>query len=429
MFVFDGSGTRRIQGEQLGTQLDSEFDADVIVVGLGAMGSNAAWRLAERGLSVIGIDRFTVGHNQGSSHGGSRLFRVATLEHPNLVTVARRSKQLWEELERISGEHIIDITGAITIGPADGDAIVGTLEAARVHDLDITVTTPAEIPKYSTGHANVPDDYVVLWDPEAGVVRPEAGVKAAIEAAKQAGASIITDTRVTDIELVDDGAVVRTATSQFHARQIVVTAGAWVSKFLPELELRPLRVPMTWFKPKDPESDEFQLSRFPVFIRAMDARNWFWGHGTMDDNGVKVGLDWDPNYQWTDPDEIERGVSRRDWQLVSDTVRAGLPDLDPFPSKTTVCMVTHSPDGQFVIGRIAGDPRLVVGGGDSGHAFKHAAGIGELIAEIICGEPTFVDTAFVDPDRLFTTGSLAVNPDRTTQRMIGRINEETHSPT
>src|SRR4051794_21494845 len=159
------------------------FDAEVAVIGLGAMGSNALWRLAHRGVDVIGLERFRPGHVQGSSHGHTRLFRVACLEHPNLVPLAQRSLELWRDLQDRSGTPIIDITGGLMIGPPDSDVVAGTLAAARAHQLPVQTLTATELSTRYPQHAGVPADHVAVWDPLAGVVRPEAGVIAACAAA------------------------------------------------------------------------------------------------------------------------------------------------------------------------------------------------------------------------------------------------------
>lgn len=375
------------------------FDADIAVVGLGAMGSSAAWRLAERGVDVIGVERFHPGHVQGSSHGKTRVFRVACLEHTELVPLALRSRKLWGELQRRSGTEVIRTAGAVMIGPADSPVIAGSKAAARAHDLPVVEMTRDEILARFPQHGGLAADHVGLWDPEAGVVFPEAGVIAAVEAARAAGGRIYTDTRATDVRLEDGGAVIETATRDFRVRQVVLTTGAWLGKLAPELPLKPLRTPMTWFRPKPGVKASYALENFPTFIRAVDAENWIWGHGSGDGFGIKVGPDRDPNFYEVDPDSIDRGISAADWKLVSELVAQAFPELDPMPIHTTTCMVTHSPDGQFQIGRPHGDPRLIVGGGCSGHAFKHASGIGELIAQIACDEPTLIDASFVDPNR------------------------------
>ena len=376
------------------------FDADVAVVGLGALGSHAAWRLAGRGQQVIGFEQFCLGHDRGSSHGLTRLFRVACLEHPNLVTMARRSRALWHELQTQSVDPILEITGGIMIGPPKSAVVLGTLTAAQAHDLPVELLTRAQLTERFPQHQDLSDDTVGIWDPEAGIVYPETAIRVAVAAAERAGATIYTDTKVVAIEPSADRVVVKTATSSVTARQVVVTTGAWLSALVPELELTPMRTPMTWFRPIDAHGDSFDLENFPVFVRVLDQGNGIWGHGAVNGCGVKVGPDHDPTVAAADPDCVDRSTSENDHALVSELLNRALPGLDPEPSRIVICMVTHSRDGQFVVGRPHPNSRLVVGGGDSGHAFKHAPGLGELIAQIITGEPTYVGTAFIDPQRL-----------------------------
>jgi sarcosine oxidase len=378
------------------------FDADVAVVGLGAMGSHAAWRLAERGVQVIGIEQFAPGHALGSSHGQTRLFRVACFEHPELVTVARRSRDLWRDLQAYSHDPLLEITGGVMIGPADSDVITGTLAAAAAHDLPVDRLTLDQVTERFPQHQNLAAGTVGLWDPEAGIAHPEAAIMAAAGAARAAGAELYTGTKVTAIDLVDGGAVVRTPTRSFTVRQVVVTTGAWLSQFAPELELKPRRTPMTWFAPVDATDQSFNIESFPVFIRAVDQQNSIWGHGAAERYRVKIGPGHDHNFVTCDPDRVDRGISAKDHALVSELVSTALPGINPMPTRITACMVTDSPDSQFVIGRPHDDHRLVIGGGDSGHAFKHASGIGELLAQIVTDEATYIDTDFLNPDRFLS---------------------------
>jgi sarcosine oxidase len=377
----------------------ADFDADVIVVGLGAWGSSALWRLAARGVDVVGIERYGLGHEMGSSHGSTRLFRVACMEHPGLVPLAQRAGALWRELEAATGEELLRISGGVSIGPADSRTIAGAIEAAARHDLPIERLTAGDLHRRFPQHVNVPDDFAGVWDPQAGVVRPELGVNAACRAAAAAGARIFADTRVTNVELVDGGVVVETPARTFRARQAVVTAGPWLGKLVPELPLEPMRTPMMWFAAKD-DPQAFELDRFPMFIRYVDEDTSTWGHGAVFGHDTKIGLeDNGVHFRPTDPDEVDRGIAPGDWRHLSETVRRAWPGLDPVPSRAISCMITNSPDGQFQIGRPHGDPRLVVGGGCTGHGFKHATGVGEAIAQMTVGEETFCDLAFTDPDR------------------------------
>lgn len=373
-------------------------DAEVAVVGLGAWGSATLWRLAELGVKVIGFERFGLGHAMGSSHGGSRMFRVACLEHPGLVPLAQRSLQLWRELEATTGRRLFDPTGGLLMGPKDGHIVPGTLAAARKHDLPVEVLAGDELRARLPQHKGMPDDHVAVLDPTAGLIRPEEAIRAAVAAAEARGARTFTDTKVTDVELVDGGVIIRTPTRDFKVQQVVITAGGWLSTLVADLPLETVRMPMTWFEPTgDPEP--FKLERFPTFIRELGDSTAIWGHGWSGDTKVKLGLeDGGGLFDVTPADEIDRSTGPRDWQALVDRLATTVPGLGPMPSRVAVCMVTRTPDKQFVLGRPRGDQRLVIGGGCSGHGFKHATGIGEVLAETVLGKETR-PMPFADPNR------------------------------
>jgi sarcosine oxidase len=376
------------------------FDADVAVIGLGAIGSSAAWRLAARGLDVLGFEQFEPGHAWGGSTGATRLFRVACLEHPGLTPIARRARELWRELEASSGQALFAETGGLMIGPPDSHIIEGTLAAAAAHDLPVERLEPAEIAARFPGHARLDPGDVGIWDPEAGILRPEAAIVAAVDAARAAGARIETGTRVTAIEPDADGVTVRTEAGDFRVRRVAVTSGPWITRFVPDLPLTPHRVVMTWFRAG--EGRNADLDRLPVFIRSVPGHDtWIWGHGARpgaDGFDAKVGPEFDGPFEADDPDAIDRVVHPGETDGVGALVAATFPDLDPEPSGVTTCIMTHTPDGLFVVGPSA-DDRVVVGGGCSGHSFKHASALGELVAQSIAGEPQFTDAAFLDPRR------------------------------
>ncbi|MEA2194872.1 MAG: sarcosine oxidase, partial [Solirubrobacteraceae bacterium] len=206
------------------------------------------------------------------------------------------------------------------------------------------------------------------------------------------------DTAVTDVELVDGAAMIRTATRTFRVGQVVVAAGPWLSRLVDGLALETVRTPMTWFAARA-DAAAFDAPRFPPFVRALDGRLGIWGHGASAGHGVKIGAARDPRVRAVDPDAVERRISAADWELVAGLVARALPALEPTPVSAAACMITRTPDGQFLLGRPRGDARLVVAGGCCGHAFKHAAGIGELLAQLACGESPGVDVSFADPDR------------------------------
>ncbi|MCP2163311.1 N-methyl-L-tryptophan oxidase [Goodfellowiella coeruleoviolacea] len=376
-----------------------EWDAEVAVVGLGAWGASALWRLASRGVDVLGIERYQPGHALGASHGGSRMFRLTCLEHPGLVPLARRSLELWRELESDAGETLLHQVGGLLIGPPDGSVAGGTLRAAAEHGIEVERLGSAELRERFPQHANVPDGHIGVWEPSAGILRPEGAVRAAVRVAEAAGARVYRDTAVSALELVPGGAVVRTSARTLRVRQVVVTVGAWLSSLVPGLPIEVLRMPITWYRPVGDRAP-FALERFPVFMRERDNGLIVWGSGWEGRYDVKLGLEnADEHRRPLDPETDDRSVGPDDWSKLSAELATAIPGLEPLPAKVGVCMLAETPDGQFVLGRPGGDARLLIAGGCNAHGFKHASGIGEALARWVTGEPDFCDLSFTNPDR------------------------------
>lgn len=379
------------------------LDAEVAVVGLGAWGSATLWRLAERGVSVIGIERFGLGHPFGSSHGGSRMFRVACLEHPGLVPLAQRSAQLWSDLETASGGRLFDRTGGLLIGPADGPVVAGTLAAARAHDLPVRRLDATELRELYPGHAGVPDHHAAVFEEAAGLLRPEAAIRAAVQVAEARGATVLLHTGVHAVCSDDDGVVVRTAAADLRVEQVVVTAGGWLPELLPGSPVEVVRTPTTWFRPDDPT--EFSLDRFPVFLRELPGGAALFGHGIGPGSAAEVKLGMEDRAgspAVPDADTLDRSVGAPDWEALCGLLPALVPGLGQWPSRAEVGLFTRTPDGQFLLGRVPGSRRVVVGGGCGNHGFKHATGIGEVLADVLLDEPPSVDVSFADPGRFGT---------------------------
>lgn len=388
------------------TDATRALDAEVAVIGLGAIGSSAAWQLAARGVDVVGIEQHEPGHAHGGSTGRTRLFRVACLEHPGLAPIARRARELWRELEASSGQELLLETGGIMIGRPGSRIIEGTLAAAREHGLPVERLDAAEVARRLPAHAVLDEGDVGLWDPEAGVLRPEAAIVAAAEAARAAGARLRTGERVLAIEPDAAGVTVRLAGGDLRVARVVVAAGPWIGRLVPEVPLVPHRVVQTWFAPK--EGREAGIDRLPVFIRSVPGLEgeprWIWGHGALPGDLVKVGGEFDGPFDADDPDAIDRTLAPGETDDIRDQVAATFPDLEPEPAAWTTCIMAHTPDGQFVVGALDDDRRVVVAGGCSGHSFKHAAALGELAAQAALGEAPAIDAAFLDPRRFAAAG-------------------------
>lgn len=339
-----------------------------VVIGLGAFGSAALWRLAQRGIDVAGVEQHGIGHDRGSSHGGTRLFRIACMEHPGLSAIAAKSLELWTALGAETGETYVRQTGCLSVGSPDSRVVRGPLAAGVPVDVLTHDEVVARQPQYA-----IQPGQVGVWDPGAGVCYPERAVRAHVAAARRLGADVHTNTSVLAVE----GTTVHTPTLAIEADQVVIAAGAGLRHFVPGLPLRHTPTPVSWFRPRG--AADFSLAAFPAFVWEVSGELSLWGHGSATDHAVKVGV------HPLDSAHLEVAVAR------------AFPELDPVPFQVTPCHVTDSPDGQFLVGRVS--EHVVVAGGDSGHGFKHCAGIGELLAQITLGEPAYCPAGFLDPTR------------------------------
>jgi sarcosine oxidase len=378
---------------------------DAVVIGLGAFGSAALWRLAERGAEVAGIERHDIGHHLGSSHGTTRLFRIACQEHPGLAAIALKSLELWRSLGEHTGECLVRQTGCLNVGSPGSRPVQGTLAAAAGAGLPVREIGHEELVARQPQYAGLTPGDMAVWDPGAGICYPERTVRAHAAAARRLGADVYPRRMVTGIETGRAGVTVRTDLAEFRAPQVVVAAGAWLGGLVPGLPLAPRRTPLYWFRPREPESADFTLDRFPAFIWHRADGGGLWGHGSDEDFGVKIGLDnpvRSPGDKGVDPERTDRYI-HLDTDTHADELAAvvaqAFPGLEPRPVKVIPCLMTDSPDDQFIVGRMPGEPRIIVAGGDSGHGFKHAAGIGELLAQTAADEPRYCEAGFLDPAR------------------------------
>ncbi|MGY6026512.1 N-methyl-L-tryptophan oxidase [Streptomyces spinosirectus] len=383
----------------------TRWDAETAVVGLGAWGAAALWRLASRGVDVVGFERFTAGHTLGSSHGCSRMLRLARPEHPGLVPLARRSKELWEQLtdterDTASGrESLFTACGGLAIGPEDGRVAGGTLRAARAHGVPVRTFTASALRFRHPRHTGVPRRHIGVWEPSAGVVRPEPALRAMLTAAEQAGARVATDSRITQVEHIPGGVRLHTPHASLTARQVVLTAGAWLPALLPGLPLQTVRMPLARFRELETDSG-FDPESFPSFRRELDDGRILWGSGTQDTQNVSLALyDGMGEGKPFDPEDTDRSVSAEDWSDLARLLPAKVPGLETVPARVAVGTRTHAPDGMYVLGRPGGDPRVIVAGGAGIHGLAQAPGIGEAVADLATGTPSPVPLDFLSPDR------------------------------
>jgi sarcosine oxidase len=367
--------------------------ADVAIVGLGAMGALSAWRLAARGARVIGFEQFRPGHDRGSSHGDTRIFRTAYFESPDYVPLLKRAHQLWRQLEEESGAKLLTMTGGLAIGPPDGELVAGVLASARENQLPYRLLNAIEMGRLYPQHQLDAGDVAVL-DEQAGFLRPERSVAAAASRAEALGARLLAETRVTSVESSGGGVVIETSRGRFAAERALVAAGPWTSKLLPQLGL-PLEVErqvMAWFAVDDPAS--FAPQRFPIFISEMAGGRFRYGFPSTDGRSIKIAVHHEGTH--ADPDSIDREVGEADLLPIRDFARERLRGVTAEVVDARVCLYTNTDDERFIATSPIDMPGVTVLSACSGHGFKFAPVMGELMADLILDAhtlPAIVRTA------------------------------------
>jgi sarcosine oxidase len=377
------------QGHRSGPSGKSR-DYDAIVVGLGAMGSATLFHLARRGLSVLGLEQFSPGHQFGSSHGDSRIIRETYFEHPLYVPLVQRAHELWRELEATSGKSLMTITGGLMIGPPDGSVVSGTLRSAREHGLRHEILTPPAV------HDRFPAfelsaDLVAVMDPRAGYLDPEACNRAHVDAARNAGAEARFDERVLGWRPDGDGVRVRTQSGSYTADRLVLAGGAWTSSLARDLDL-PLtieRQTVFWFEP-DSLNGAYDAANFPIYAYEYKAGHICYGFPRLP-RGMKASV-MHSGELGRDAESIRRAVKDDEVKPLRAALRPVLPQLaEAAIRESSVCIFTNTPDHDFIIDFHPQHRQVLISSPCSGHGFKFASAIGELQADLIAGSKARFD--------------------------------------
>jgi sarcosine oxidase len=354
---------------------------DAIVIGLGGMGSAAAYHLARRGQRVLGLEQFAALHEQGSSHGLTRIIRLAYHEHPSYVPLLRRSYELWHELERTAGEELLITTGSLEGGPGDGETFRGALEAAELHDLPHEVLDATELRARYPAYAGFDATTRVVFQPDGGFLLAERTVRAHLDAAAAAGADLRFDTPVRAWEPTASGGIrVVTDGGAHEADRLVICAGAWAGRLVPALAglAAPERQVLAWLSPRRPEL--FTPERFPVFLIDVDEGSYY-GFPTHDGHGFKFG--WYHHFREPiDPDDPDRSTRPDDEAALRAFAERYFPDGAGPTELLKACMFTNSPDEHFLIDRLPDAPQVSVAAGFSGHGYKFCSVVGEIMADL-----------------------------------------------
>ncbi|MGJ0121463.1 N-methyl-L-tryptophan oxidase [Williamsia sp. MIQD14] len=384
------------------TDTGIDIDAEVIVIGLGGMGSAAAYHLARRGVSVLGLERFTPAHDRGSSHGGSRIIRQSYFEDPAYVPLLLRAYELWEELARESKREVYRITGGLFIGPPECATVSGSLHAAQLWGLDHEVLDADEIARRFPGFAPETGQ-IAVYEPLAGFARPEETVAAHIDLAVREGADLRFGETVRSWSDDGDHVEVVTDSGRFRARELVVCPGAWAPEILADLgvTIEIERQVMYWFGlDAGSTSDAATMVDAPIYIQENADVEQIYGFPAIDgpDGGVKVAF-----FRRGDvcsPDTIDRVVHDAETERMRTRVRQLLPGVTGPALDAATCMYSTTPDHNFVIARHPRHARVTVACGFSGHGFKFVPVVGEILADLVVDGHTDHPIDIFDPTRV-----------------------------
>ena len=370
---------------------------DVIVVGVGGMGSATSYYLARRGKRVLGLERFGIPHAMGSSHGHTRIIRLAYYEHPSYVLLLKRAYELWREIQQAAGERLLHITESIDAGPEDSWVFKGSWESCKLHDLPHEVLTGAELHRRYPGY-HLPADHLALVQPEGGFLTPEKCIVSYVMAAQARGAEIHARERVLEWEPLEGGVRVRTDRGLYEADKLVVTAGAWDGELLDVLDglAVPERQVLAWLQPTRPE--RFRADVFPVFNLLVDEGR-FYGFPVFGVPGFKFGK-YHHLEEMVDPETVDREAHDYDEQLLREFAERYFPDGCGPTMDLQTCMFTNTPDNHFVLDLHPEYPQVSFASPCSGHGYKFASVIGEIMADLAETGITRHDISLFRLDRL-----------------------------
>lgn len=357
---------------------------DVIVIGIGSMGSATAFHLAERGRRVLGLEQYNIGHDLGSAHGVNRIIRLAYAENPVYVPLVRRAYKLWRRLERLTKERLLIITGGIDAGPRDGEIVQGSLNSCRMYRLDHEKLNSKELQRRFPGF-HLPEEMEAVYQPSGGFVLSERAIIAYVTAAQALGAEIHGREAVRRWDVKGNRVLVQTNKDSYLASRLVITAGPWAGKLVPQLRRPRLAVPerqvLIWTQPLRPEL--FRVGAFPVFnMEALEAdgMNRYYGFPSYGIPGFKLGK-YHHRHEDVDPDRMDRECHSEDERVLREAIRRYFPAANGPTMAMKTCLFTNSPDKNFVLDVHPDFPQVSIAAGFSGHGFKFASVVGEIMAD------------------------------------------------
>ncbi|MFI5449227.1 MAG: N-methyl-L-tryptophan oxidase [Candidatus Bathyarchaeia archaeon] len=363
---------------------------DVIVIGLGAMGSATTYHLAKRGANVMALEKFQLNHLNGSSHGRTRMIRSIYYEHSSYMPLIKRAYSLWRELEDESGDELFLQTGGLMVGPRDGKLVSNVINNADAYDLPYELLSRSEIVR-RYGVLQPPNDYVAVFDPNAGILFSERCIEAHAALARKVGAELRFNESMTKWMISNGKIIVKTEKNEYTGNSIIFTAGGWLKELIPDLHL-PLkseRQSMFWFRPTE-QNELFSPKRMPVLLWQKGTDLFYYSIPDVGD-GFKVARH--HHGEITTPEKI-RVINQQDEFPIRMFLKENIPLADGRILSSATCHYTNTPDEHFIMDFHPKHKNVILISPCSGHGFKFSSVIGEIAAELALFGKTSLDTSF-----------------------------------
>ncbi len=353
---------------------------DVIVVGAGGMGSAALYHLARNGVRACAVERFGIAHDRGSSHGDTRIIRKAYMEHPDYVPLLHRAYELWEELEEEGSDELLARVGLLVAGDPASEAMQGQAASYQQHDLPHEILDTAALAQRYPGFSLRPD-WDAFYDPLGGFLRVENCVRRHADLARAHGGIIYAGEEMRSWRSEGGGVVVETERRRLIADRLVLATGAWAVPELCRLGVAAcvVRKVQLWYRGRGLE--RYTRGAFPCFFVA-DGEDYFYGFPAEEPWGLKLAEHNISHDVVSDPLSLNRDLGSNDELRILDFLARFFPALEPELSKYVTCMYSLTPDKHFVVDIHPECPAVVLGAGFSGHGFKFATVVGEILAEL-----------------------------------------------
>ena len=377
---------------------------DIIVIGVGSMGSAACYYLSKRGYKVLGLEQFDISHEFGSHAGQSRIIRKAYFEHPDYVPLLERAYKNWNSLEQETGEDLYFKTGLLYAGTSNNEMIKGIKRSAALYNIEVEKLDPADaanrFPQFS-----LPGNFEVLFEPEAGFITPEKAIRFYASQAKKYGAEINSNEKVTEWKNEGNTVVVKTDKQTYQCNKLIITAGAWAGKMIAGFtdKIKVTRQFVAWIKTKN--DGQFELNKFPCWMVSDDEKHGcYYGFPLLDTKkfGEPAGLKLAHHFpfQTTDPNNVNRQATESDIENLKYCLNKYLPNVFNSILHTKICLYANSPDENFIIDTLPGyEENVSIACGFSGHGFKFASVVGEILSDLATEGRSHLPIEFLNAKR------------------------------